>query len=109
MYLNKLRSSLKDANSGRAPAEAHHLCFAQPRALGRKVSDEFTVPVCRLHHRELHRYGDEVLWWAGVNVDPIPIALELWRRSRPGSAYSSTLFGISAVTPVHGAISEVIR
>jgi hypothetical protein len=67
---------------GRMPAEAHHIRFAQPRALGRKVSDEFTVPVCRLHHRELHRYGDEASWWAGVSVDPMPIALALWRRSR---------------------------
>ena len=67
---------------GRAPSEAHHIRFAQPRALSRKVSDEYTVPVCRLHHRELHRYGDETSWWAGVGVDPLPIALELWRRSR---------------------------
>jgi hypothetical protein len=44
---------------GRTPSEAHHIRFAQPRALGRKVSDEYTVPVCRVHHRELHRYGDE--------------------------------------------------
>ncbi len=36
---------------GRTPSEAHHIRFAQPRALGRKVSDEYTVPVCRLHHR----------------------------------------------------------
>ena len=71
---------------GRTPAEPHHLRFAQPRALGRKVSDEYTVPVCRLHHRELHRYGDEASWWAGVNIDPAPIALNLWRRSRPDKA-----------------------
>jgi hypothetical protein len=67
---------------GRTPAEAHHLRFAQPRALGRKVSDEYTVPLCRLHHRELHRYADEASWWAGTSIDPLPIALELWRRSR---------------------------
>ncbi len=67
---------------GRMPSEAHHIRFAQPRALGRKVSDEYTVPVCRLHHRELHRYGDEASWWVGVNVDPLPIALELWKRTR---------------------------
>jgi hypothetical protein len=66
---------------GRVPSEAHHIRFAQPRALGRKVSDEYTVPVCRLHHRELHRYGDEASWWTGVNVDPVPFALELWKRS----------------------------
>ena len=67
---------------GRTPAEAHHIRFAQPRALSRKVSDEYTVPVCRLHHRELHRYGDEASWWAGVNIDPLPIALDLWRSSQ---------------------------
>ena len=62
---------------GRTPAEVHHLRFAQPRALSRKVSDEYTVAICRVHHRELHRYGDEASWWAGANVDPLPIALEL--------------------------------
>jgi hypothetical protein len=64
---------------GRTPSDAHHLRFAQPRALGRKVSDEFTVPVCRLHHRELHRHGDEAAWWNGLKLDPVPIALALWR------------------------------
>jgi hypothetical protein len=53
---------------GRSPADAHHLRFAQPRALGRKVSDEFTIPVCRVHHRELHRHGDEAAWWQAVQV-----------------------------------------
>jgi hypothetical protein len=67
---------------GRAPTEAHHIRFAQPSALGRKVSDEYTIPVCRLHHRDLHSYGDEASWWAGVGIDPLPIALGLWRRSR---------------------------
>ena len=67
---------------GRTPSEAHHIRFAQPRALGRKVSDEYTVPLCRLHHRDLHTYGDEASWWAGVGIDPLPIALELWTGSR---------------------------
>ena len=67
---------------GRTPAEAHHVRFAQPRALGREVSHEYTLPICRLHHRGLHDYGDEASWWVGVNVDPLPIALGLWRRSR---------------------------
>ena len=48
---------------GRKPSDAHHLRFAQSRALGRKVSDEFTVPLCRGHHREVHRHGDEAAWW----------------------------------------------
>ena len=75
---------------GRTPADPHHLRFAQPRALGRKVSDEYTVPVCRTHHRELHSYGDEASWWAGVNVDPVPIALALWRQTRPDQAPRSS-------------------
>jgi hypothetical protein len=49
------------------------------------VSDEYTVPVCRLHHRELHRYGDEASWWAAIGIDPLPIALRLWRRSQLGA------------------------
>jgi hypothetical protein len=68
---------------GRSPADAHHLRFAQPRALGRKVSDEFTVPVCRVHHRELHRHGDEAAWWQKTKIDPLPIARRLWQRARP--------------------------
>jgi hypothetical protein len=68
---------------GRSPAEAHHLRFAQPRALGRKVSDEFTVPVCRVHHRELHRHGDEAAWWQTTKIDPLSIARRLWQHARP--------------------------
>ena len=67
---------------GRQPCEAHHLRFAQPRALGRRVSDEFTVPLCRVHHRELHRQGDERAWWNKANIDPMPIALGFWQQTR---------------------------
>ena len=86
---------------GRTPTEAHHIRFAQPRALGRKVSDEYTVPVCRLHHRDLHGYGDEASWWAGVSIDPLPIALELWRRSR--LPYSSECDLVRALVRCHPA------
>jgi ERF superfamily len=71
---------------GRLPADAHHLRFAQPRALGRKVSDEFTVPVCRVHHRELHRHGDEAAWWQKTKIDPLPIARRLWLHARSNGA-----------------------
>ena len=37
--------------------------------MGRKVSDEFTVPLCRGHHRELHRSGDEEAWWKNQDID----------------------------------------
>jgi hypothetical protein len=64
-----------------SPCDAHHLKFAQPRALGRKVSDEFTVPLCRTHHQDLHRHGNEKAWWANMQIAPLPIAKELWEAS----------------------------
>src|SRR6516162_7732578 len=67
---------------GRVPSDPHHLTFTQPRALGYRVSDEFTVPVCRIHHRELHRSGDEAGWWQKLNIDPLPVALRLWQQTR---------------------------
>ena len=68
---------------GRQPADAHHVRFAQNRAVGRKVSDEFTVPLCRGHHRELHRCGDEAAWWKKVGIDPTVCARTLWLASHP--------------------------
>jgi hypothetical protein len=65
----------------RSPCDAHHLKFAQPRTLGRKVSDEFTVPLCREHHRDLHRYGNEIARWANVQIAPIEAASELWQAT----------------------------
>jgi hypothetical protein len=67
---------------GRIPSDPHHLTFTQPRALGRRVSDEFTVPVCRVHHRELHRSADEAAWWRRLNIDPVLVALRLWQQTR---------------------------
>jgi hypothetical protein len=67
---------------GRVPSDPHHLTFTQPRALGHRVSDEFTVPVCRIHHRELHRSGDEAGWWQKLNIDPLPVALRLWQHGQ---------------------------
>jgi hypothetical protein len=68
---------------GRQPVDAHHLRFAQSRALGRKVSDEFTVPLCRGHHREVHRKGDEAAWWEATGIDPSSIARALWLQTHP--------------------------
>ena len=67
---------------GRSPSDAHHLRFVQPRAMGRKTSDEFTVPLCRTHHRDNHRVGDEKRWWTNSNIDPVEVSRTLWRSSR---------------------------
>jgi hypothetical protein len=68
---------------GRRPADAHHLQFAQSRTLGRKVSDEFTVPLCRGHHRDIHRCGNEAAWWKKAAIDPTVFARALWLKSHP--------------------------
>jgi ERF superfamily len=69
----------------RSPCDAHHVKFAQPRALGLKVSDEFTVPLCRDHHRELHRFRNEVAWWTNLKIAPLEIATDLWMASQSDS------------------------
>jgi hypothetical protein len=84
---------------GRAPSDPHHLQFAQPRALGRKVSDEFTVPLCRTHHRQLHRRGSENTFWAEHNIDPLGIAERLWKQTR------SALHGVTTATNETDAFS----
>jgi hypothetical protein len=68
---------------GRRPSDSHHLRFAQYRALSRKVSDEFTVPLCRTHHREVHRCGDEGSWWQNSRIDPLTVASALWLETHP--------------------------
>jgi hypothetical protein len=67
---------------GRKPSDPHHLRYVQPQALGRKASDEFAVPLCRVHHRAVHRAGDERAWWKQVGIDPIKVARKLWSRTR---------------------------
>jgi hypothetical protein len=66
----------------RTPSDPHHLRFAQPRAMGRKTSDEFVVPLCRTHHRQNHQTGDERSWWKAKATDPLKVAQKLWGMSR---------------------------
>src|SRR5260221_2296500 len=67
---------------GRKPSDPHHLRHLQPRALGRKSSDEFVVPLCRSHHRAVHRASNEQKWGQAAGIDPIKIAWKLWRQTR---------------------------
>jgi hypothetical protein len=97
---------------GRSPSDAHHLRFAQHRALGRKPSDEFTVPLCRGHHREVHRCGDEAAWWIKAGLDPTVNSRSLWLRTHPlpPAAMATELAGSSAVAsvPENGELDQSI-
>jgi hypothetical protein len=77
---------------GRTPSDPHHIKFAEQRAMGRKVSDRFTVPVCRLHHRELHRRGNERAWWDNQGIAPLPVAAKLWAKTH---AFASAVDSIA--------------
>jgi predicted phage-related endonuclease len=86
---------------GRQPSDPHHLRFAQCRALGRKVSDEFTVPLCRTHHREIHRSDNEGSWWHNMGIDPLAAARGLWLETHPLARAKATAASDEAATTFH--------
>jgi hypothetical protein len=97
---------------GRKPSDPHHLRFMQPRALGWKVSDEFVAPLCRIHHRAVHRVSDERAWWKLVRVDPIKVARKLWKSSRLNKRSLPSTLGtepaaMDAAAKTDGDVSEV--
>ena len=49
------------------------------------MSDEFTVPLCAIHHTMNHATGDERRWWQDQKLDPLNEAAKLWRQSYPQS------------------------
>ena len=92
---------------GRLPSDAHHIRFAQSRALGRKVSDEFTVPLCRGHHREVHRCGSEADWWRSAGIDPLIAARRLWLETHPlPDSESGHCKDVASPIPIGGGQSK---
>jgi len=87
---------------GRRPSDPHHLRFAQARALGRKASDEFTVPLCRAHHREIHRSGNEGSWWRNARIDPLAAARALWLETHPLPRGEGTATAKELTGGIHG-------
>lgn len=97
---------------GRRPSDAHHVRFAQSAALGRKVSDEFTVPLCRGHHREVHHFGKEAEWWDNAGIDPMRIARKLWLETHPipGMRDAKPAVGDTSKARKHqGAVANATR
>ena len=74
---------------GRSPSHAHHIRYAQSRGISLKVSDEFTVPLCAIHHQNIHATGKEREWWQERNIDPIKAAETLWQQSPERASYLS--------------------
>ena len=61
--------------------------------MGRKVSDKFAVPICRLHHRELHRRGNEHAWWQNQGIEPVTVAAALWARTHAAPQAETEIVG----------------
>jgi ERF superfamily len=89
---------------GRTPSDAHHVKFAEPRVMGRKVSDRFTVPICRLHHRELHRCGNERGWWESHAIDPLINAASLWANTHAAAPAEPNIRGDGDALASAGAV-----
>jgi hypothetical protein len=49
------------------------------------VSDEFTVPLCSGHHRQLHQAGNEVAWWETLKINALDTTKQLLEQTRPSS------------------------
>jgi DNA recombination protein Rad52 len=79
------------------PSHAHHLTFAQPRGLSLKVSDEFSVPLCAIHHNEVHRAGGEAFWWKRLGLEPLQVAADLWNKSRAEAGAPDTTLPTTAI------------
>jgi hypothetical protein len=97
---------------GRKHSDPHHLGFMQPRAMGRKASDEYVVPLCRIHHRDVHRVSDEPAWWRQVGVDPVPVARALWANTRLDESSLQAGAGVEpaerdAAAKTNGPLGEV--
>lgn len=82
-YLNFIRG--KPCLYCGSPGEAHHLTFAQPRAMGKKTGDQYTVPLCHGHHMELHESPmPERTWWALIGIDPLKWAEDTYKGWKDG-------------------------
>ena len=80
------------------------ICALAKAGAGRKVSDEFTVPLCRGHHREVHGCGDEVAWWRKSGIDPTVAARALWLETHPLSSGPGS--GLADVEILHPPARE---
>jgi hypothetical protein len=73
----------KPAWSAAANLATPIICALRRPCAWSQGGDEFTVPLCRGHHRELHRHGNEAGWWEKLGLDPTVAARALWLEAHP--------------------------
>ncbi len=63
------------------PPQAHHLTHIMDGSRGmRRTGDQFAVPLCEEHHRQLHADGNENRWWALQGIDPLEWVEKKWKE-----------------------------
>lgn len=73
----KLIRQLPCCICGRVGVEVHHIRMGNNGGIGRKPGDSLCVPLCSMHHRELHNTGERRFWG---NLDTIDLANKLYKN-----------------------------
>lgn len=93
--------------SGARPVEACHIRYADVTrgkrgvGTGEKPDDAWCTPLTPAEHRDQHAFGDEREWWRLRGIDPIAVALALYRAS--GDEEAAELILASARSKAGGA------
>ena len=62
--------------------QAHHITITEKRGISQKVSDYYTLPLCYLHHDQLHNTGERKFWKI-LDLNPVDLAkyfFDLWEK-----------------------------
>jgi hypothetical protein len=58
--------------------------------------------LCRAHHRELHRRGNEAAWWRSIKIEPLPAAYRLWQHSRLNGSAAKMAERLTSISAEEG-------
>jgi len=58
---------------GNPEVQVHHLLRTGEHGIGKKSGDEWCVPLCVRHHDQLHRNGDEVIFFGLHGFDYVKV------------------------------------
>ena len=116
-HLNMVRQ-LPCVLSGR-PAEVAHISYGDlnhenkpHNAMGIKADDVFCVPLCpslhRLHPGSQHNHNEK-LWWQQFGVDPVAIALRLWKCGRNYDAMVSIVESVELTPAAQTRVLEILE
>ena len=78
-----MRNYSRNTNPRPTTVNCRHLRFAQPRRWAARSATSSRCCLCRSHHRDRHRTGNDMRWWAQFGIQPMSIAYKLWIQTHP--------------------------